>query len=335
MFFLFATLQDVMQKNKSHPVLGEVLAFHKRWNKGNFKATKDLKKSTPKGYEHQAKRLLEKELETIKSIKYRNQPNWTDKVWDFFGTRTTQKRHSVNWKLVRLEEFLEYALCNFDRLNSLKLDHSDLGTGIYPQDMMTKHDALALKIILLFQKTAAKQDISYLDNTPVLYRFDTQGFDLSGSIFSQKDGSFRLPHNGYILSGQREQATRHRWGPEDCTTLVIKYFPEIPELGFSTLIIWKWLDNDLLGDPEWKKYHFMADVLNKTFERVDQFKPGYFLLIEGHIWYVLGKEGNQLHVMNYTRQNAFDEMNGFVITTLDWEAYKKERPKYTILKPRI
>jgi len=333
MFFLLANLQTIIQQNEKHPLLGEVLAFHKRWNQGNLEATKKLKDSTPKGYECKAKQLLEKEIKIIQNITERNQPRFFDAVGDFFGRCTSQKRFSINCKLKRLAEFMEYALTHFDRLNELTLDPSKMGTGIYPGDAMVTHDALALKIVLLFQKIAAHDDIHKLGGTPILYRFDTQGFDLSGSVFSG-DKCFLLPHNGYTFSGQREQGTRYRWGPEDCTTLIIKYFPEIPELGFSTLIVWKWLGHTLETEKDFKDYRFMGPLLDSLFEKVDDFKPGDFLLVKGHIWFVLGKEKNDLHVMNYTRSDFPEAMNGFLIKTLDFEQYQKDYPNYVILRPK-
>ncbi|USO02757.1 MAG: hypothetical protein H6850_02090 [Alphaproteobacteria bacterium] len=332
--FLFCNLQDIIRQNQDHPVLGEVLKFHKRWSKENLRSLKALKKSTPKGYECEAKQLIEEEIVAINSITDRNQPRWTDNIWDFFGKRTSARRFSINTKMRRVAEFLEYAQQNFDRLNKIKLDGLRLGSGIFSEDMMVTHDALALKLVLLFQKIAAKQDISEFEHTPVLYTFDTQEFDFSGSVFSKKN-AFMLPHNGYILSGQREQAARYRWGPEDCGTLIIKYFPELPENGFTTLILWKWLDKTLETDQNFADYRYMIPILERVFKPVDDFKPGDFLLRPGHIWFVLGKEGDSLYLMNYHRQDLPDQGNGFMIRKASWEEHKKDWPKYAILRPQI
>jgi len=328
LFFLAATLHTTIHKAAKQSLLCEqVLKQHKIWHKKIKQDMDTLRQETKESKnDARAKELMAQEIAAIKTIRERIAPQWSDWIGDFFGKKTTTRRLQVRIKTNRMDEFLTKALEQFDELQAKfkNLPHKAY-SGIYPEDPMVTQEAFCYRLILLFKHLADGHELR-ADGSSYLFEFDTLGFDFSGSIFC-KDKTFIVPHQGYILSGQR-LSQKHRWGPEDCTSLVVKCFPELPELGFSTLVLWAWINNDW---KDLKDYEYMKPILDKVLQKTDVIEPGVLLTIKGHIWLVLGQEGDKLHVVSYRRSDWDLKSVGFIIESIDWP-FPADKA-YTILKP--
>ena len=333
-------LNKVLIEANKHALCAEVLGWHKAYTQKVKQDCEALQSECGESFAQQAKDLMIKESAQLKKIQERLKPSWTDKVGDFFGRQTSRRRYQVNAKITRVAEFLDYAVENFDRIQkkfSSPLKNAYSGTMITDTDFdpCATHEGFCYKLILIFERLASGKPLN-VDGSAILYEFDTLGFDLKGSVFSC-DKTFTVPHQGYIFSGQRG-SLKHRFGPEDCSSLITRLYPELPEEGFATLVIWAWIQNkwDNLED-----YEYMKPILEKTFKRTDQFAPGHLLFIKGHVWIILGKNDTSIFVVSYRRANLDPLLsqrmnaNGFVIEEITWPSTIERYKEYFILKPKF
>lgn len=321
-------LTHILDTAKKNPFCEKTIIWHQQWTKKNLEDAQKLEKETHKINYEKAKELLKQEIENIKKIQARLTPSWTDKFWDFFGFEASNKRFLVNQKIKRLPEFLEYTLEHFDTI--VQQHFPKTSSGVFGNDFMTTHDALFLKIALLFLNLTEGKSLDQWKDTALVHEFDTYWFDLSRSVFSRKN-SFLIPHNGYILGGQR-YTKKYPCGPEDCTSILAKWL-DIPEMGFSTAIVWAWIENRM---NEFKDYQYMIPILETTFKKTNELKAGNLLFVkkpEGHVWIILGQKNNKIYVISYRRKDLKENKNAYMIEILDWPFDPEQCPNYLILEP--
>ena len=293
-----------------------------------------------------AKNIIRQEISNIQKILKRLEPSFKDRIGDFLGKETSSKRFQIREKFKNLLEFLDYTLIFFDKISrQLPNAHNHDYSGIFFSrdyyDAHSMHEGFFEKLVLIFRYLAQEKPLNP-EGSSILWKFDTLGFDCSGSIFSRKN-SFIMPHQGCIPSGQRQNQMFSRknkevlfdqFGPRDCTSILCELYSELPVKYFTTSIVWAWIKNDL------KQYKNAAEIQSK-FEKVlaktALIEPGNLLLIKDHVWIILGAKNRYLYVINYIRddinyQDQSKNKNGFIITALFWPLLEKEYKEYCILK---